>query len=1438
MLKPRHTALILLFFLLLGLWWIMPHKGTESSPPPRESIDGDEGLGHLSRTAERASIPHPRVGQDHQPTAALPVLASSIEDVVKFIKAASPAFGESIRAEQWHESFLPKRMDHTVVVSLHVCREAKYKVLRIEQEFRSGEEEAGTPTRTLVSVADHVVVKKNPEVDELLFLKAIREEGWALRKKLPMSGCYLIDLQRISHDALPFALKQLHHMHRDICTAQADFLFCLSAIPNDPQFGKNWGLANDGQTGGLPGVDIGARQAWEVQKGSRDVVVGIIDSGVDYTHPDLAANIYSNPGESGSGKETNGVDDDGNGLVDDFRGWDFANDDNDPMDDYYHGTHCAGTVGAKGNNGDGISGVCWDVSLMPLKIFKVQRFSGRVNGSVVIAPSSDALDAIAYSSRMGVSISSNSWGGRFPVSDTEFLPLLRSQIQQAGAAGQIFIAAAGNESFNNDSEIERSYPASFDLDNVLTVAATDHRDNLAPFSNYGATRVHVAAPGSDIFSTFPTQKNDVLNLFKLPTHYKAISGTSMACPHVAGIAALIKAQFPASSPAAIKQRIVDNVDLVPALNGKVSSGGRVNADAALHGSVAAARIVFKSWRPRETIRNNTFNPGETWDMPVTIENRGVEAASAVTGTLTCSSPYIQVTQSTATYGNLDANASANGNFSIYILPDTPTPLNTHLVFTFADSAGHSWEAKMLISVLTMANVTGVVSNAATSAPIAGATGIINGTREYKMAKTKADGVYSIPTVDGPQELTIRADGYFDSQLPVHYQRGAANPVALDVPMHLVVPAVNPPALTIDLAEGESKTENISLAASGTRSLEWKIATNATEYKVDSSLEPGGPAYVWNEISTLSGAEEISASIWTLSIPFGFEFPFFGRMYERFHFSPHGYLSLASSQQLYTLRDNPPVPSQMPTESVPLTNSEMVAWLWENYEPGLDTRVLVKQTDATTFVIQVENLPFKSNGNKRLTCQIVLKADGSITVHYKDPGFTNRGSVGLQDVTRRKGVSVAFNQDYLRPLMTTRLRPQTVQPWVTAATTTGSTQAETSTTLPVTLNGTGLPPGTYTAHLILTTNSPSAKTLLYPVSLRIGAPRVPVWVIASDSGEHSDRIRISWEPISGITSYEIQRRAYPSGFFAPIATVNNSTTYDDLEVAAGTTHSYRVVSLAGSARSQPSVEETGVRGNILDAARVGIHPFGQIAYQNGTVSRITVNWYENLPQLPSGSKLEFSDDEGDTFITLATWPGQAPTHFGHSGYNFRPGSAYLYRFYPDASSETAVEQYIIVPGELIGPVPGSQVGSYAWAAAAFGEENLDSNTLADEGADPDHDGISNLMEYALGTSPTTPSLQSPIRFLLAPSSTASYAPPGFHLLNAEPSGALYPTLVFPRNPDATDLTYTVEWSSNLIDWFSGDAFTARMDESSIRPQIQSRFPSSTKSTQFLRLKVDK
>jgi subtilisin family serine protease len=428
----------------------------------------------------------------------------------------------------------------------------------------------------------------------------------------------------------------------NVLYAEPDYVVEAIATPNDPLFGQLWGMAK-----------INAPAAWDVTFGSANVVVGDIDTGIDYNHPDLAANAWVNPGEI----PANGIDDDGNGYKDDVHGWDWANNDSDPFDDHFHGTHTAGTIGAKGNNSVGVVGVNWDVRIAGLKFLSAQG-----SGST-----SNAILALKYAVAKGMRVTNNSWGGG------GYSQGLYDAIAAARDAGSLFIAAAGNNSFDND--FFPFYPASYDLDNLIAVAATTDTDDLASFSNYGATSVDLGAPGYGVLST-------------VPGGYDTYSGTSMATPHVSGAAALLLAVHPEWTYAQVRDRIFCTVRPVSALSGNTVTGGVLDVGGALGsgtcGSPPPHAATMHVGDVVVTAKRKGRNASATATVSIFDANGNPVGSATVTGTWYVNNPPLK-TSSAATNGS----GVATFNSGAVRLP-SPTLLAfcvdnvTHPAFSYDD----------------------------------------------------------------------------------------------------------------------------------------------------------------------------------------------------------------------------------------------------------------------------------------------------------------------------------------------------------------------------------------------------------------------------------------------------------------------------------------------------------------------------------------------------------------------------------------------------------------------------------------------------------------------------------------------------------------------------------------------------------------------------------
>jgi subtilisin family serine protease len=396
---------------------------------------------------------------------------------------------------------------------------------------------------------DQVIVKPKPGRD----LTDLHARGKGRFKKQIEHAEGQLDVVKLP-PGLAMAEALGHYRgHPDVQYAEPDYILSANLVPNDPHYldGTLWSLNNTGQSGGRNDADIDAPEAWDLRSEAQQVIVAVVDSGVRFTHEDLAANMWRNPGEIAG----NGVDDDRNGYVDDVHGISAIDATGYPIDGNGHGSHVAGIIAAAGNNGRGIVGVAWRAQIMALKFL-----DARGDGYT-----SDAVVSIDYARTKGAAVVNASFAG--PDNSIS----LRDAITRARSAGMIVVAAAGNDALNNDSI--PCYPANYALDNVVSVAATTRSDTLANYSNYGAQTVDLAAPGSSIYSAY----------FLADNAYITMSGTSMAAPHVAGAVALLRAHVPALTHTQTIDRLLKAVDPLPALAGKTATGGRLNLQRALQG---------------------------------------------------------------------------------------------------------------------------------------------------------------------------------------------------------------------------------------------------------------------------------------------------------------------------------------------------------------------------------------------------------------------------------------------------------------------------------------------------------------------------------------------------------------------------------------------------------------------------------------------------------------------------------------------------------------------------------------------------------------------------------------------------------------------------------------------------------------------------------------
>lgn len=551
-----------------------------------------------------------------------------------------------------------------------------------------------------------LLVKFRPGVMKTTVLKAHQVLGASVIK-----GFFLV--HGLDHIKLPpgITVKEAivrYMSDQDVEYAQPNYIKKAVLTPNDAYFTQQWGLQK-----------INAPQAWDITTGNSSVTVAVIDTGIDYNHPDLGSNIWANA------KETNcsdGADNDGNGYVDDCRGWDFTrcatfnasgyctspkSPDNNPMDDNGHGTHVAGIIGAVGNNGVGVAGVGWGIRLMPLKFLNA-------DGEGTDA---DEIEAIQYAISNGARIINASFSGP-SYSQAEY-----DAIASASNAGVIVIAAAGNggdDAVGDNNDVTPEYPASYNLPNIISVAATDQNDARPAWSNYGQNSVHVAAPGSAILSTYLSG-------------YIALSGTSMSTPFVSGLAGLLYSYYTDFTYSQIRSTILRYVDTLPTLSGWIKTGGRVNAFKAVSSLSAPTNLTATA------ITSSAISL--SWTDNATGEDGYKLERKIGTG------PYTEIT-------TLSANATSYTNSGL-----TDGTLYTYRVRAYNTIPADSSYSNSAVTVTPLNSPTGLTATALSGSQVK-LTWADNSQSEdgYKIERRGSDGNYSQIAVVGPNTATYTDSG--------------------------------------------------------------------------------------------------------------------------------------------------------------------------------------------------------------------------------------------------------------------------------------------------------------------------------------------------------------------------------------------------------------------------------------------------------------------------------------------------------------------------------------------------------------------------------------------------------------------------------------------------------------------------------------------------------
>jgi len=1045
---PKRSTLIILLLLAVlgGLSYHFVNWATGDKHAEAVSVDGSE--------AETEETPGGGDAVLEQALAEKGLASGALEgasaaageaEVESAVKLATPAQSGQSRIMKLIEG--AKLLDEATVAGVKgektirvydVGDRFKYPMVRVETLI--AEDGAGPMT---AMVADHLIVRvKDPKASLGEVREWMQGMGLMVRKAMHTAGHFLVSPGLDNKERFSFLLESLQkRLGSAVEVAEPDFIvFTTANLPNDDNFNRLWGMHNTGQNFGLADADIDAPEAWDKTTGSRAIKVAVIDTGVDYNHPDLAANIWINPNEIAG----DGIDNDGNGFIDDVRGWDFHDNENNPMDIEGHGTHCAGTIGGVGNNSIGVAGVNWEVSIVPI------RFLGPYGGSI-----SDAIDSVNYATGIGVHLSSNSWGGG------GYSELLKSAIAAAGEANQLFVAAAGNDGQN--IETGDNYPSgyTFDdaIDNVIAVASVDRNDNISYFSNYAVTKVDLGAPGSAIYSTTPGN------------NYSTYSGTSMATPHVAGACALYLSISYDTEFQRIKQDLLETVVPIAALNGKCRTGGRLNLNDFIMRADGSSVSVQSIATTGSVGFPNYFSPGETITIHPVYRNSSNASVHSVVSSLSTRTSGVSIGVSRIDLGNMGAGEEVEPEtaFSITIPESFYAPGVIDLEIKTVSGASDESIRSLQLQVCNEVEVTGTVSDAGTGAGVAGATLLLSGQLDAE-TMSDASGHYSFWTIDGEYSLKVSKPGYAGQKRDFIFPSSGPFDFVLTQPQL----GVDLQAVNLELSQGESREINLALSNRGNGTLEWALDRRGVllpDGEVTYTHHTNVP-YRWNDISNVGTLIELVDDNNLGPFPLGFDFFFFEQEFDSIRVCSNGFLSFTNAAAPYINRS-------LDHQNVP---ENMIAFFWDDLHfLNAQSAAYYYRNEAGQMVFQFDNAEFYDEPGALFSAQVILSPDFSTQIHYKEIGRLGSASIGLRGSDRSEFYQVSYNDDFGSNESTLTIEPSLL----------GRVLGETSGTLTTNdhdlrlrIDASNLAPGTYQDYLIIKTNEGTGNVHRIPVTINV------------------------------------------------------------------------------------------------------------------------------------------------------------------------------------------------------------------------------------------------------------------------------------------------------------------------------------------------------------------
>ncbi|TVR14965.1 MAG: hypothetical protein EA401_03545 [Planctomycetota bacterium] len=972
------------------------------------------------------------------------------------------------------------------------------------------------------AVGDHFLIRCAPEMDADAVAALAAELGMQVRRQVGQRGRWLLSFAGGDLAAMDRAQAALA-THPLIDSVEPDAYLYPTSDPDDPEFAKQWNLKNTGQQvrrhplaspsdpdanwDATPGVDINLLPAWGITRGHRSIPIGVIDSGMDYHHEDLAHSLWRNPRE-----RANGIDDSGSGKVDDLFGWDFVHDHNNPLDrvdvsdphwresGFGHGTMVSGVIAAQVDNGQGVAGVVPEAAIVPLRMMFWL---------------SEIIPAIEYSADIGLPISNHSYGGFIDH------PGLRDAFEYAGSQGQLLVVAAMNSArdldnlpegdYYDDEPLSDSrrqnandwhenytgwiwYPAKYNYDFQITVASVTPVNDLYKGHNYGKESVDIAAPGVGIWTT--TRGGG----------YNYSHGTSFAAPHVAGVAALMLSVNPHLSPQQLRSMIMDSGTPHEVVDGRDTiSSKRLNAHAAVLAALGEKTGVahIRDWHisddPADGATGNNdgfWNNGEVLAIRADLDILGLEATENM-------HLEVEVVAGPATvYGDGTITISShNPGQSLLSDPlflqingdaanDSAVELRLHVHMD--NSHGHS--DTRIIYTSTSNSASGVVTSRDDDSPIAGAELTWSSGDLSLSTTTDSAGHYSLSLVEGEWQVRVQADGYVDTVETVAISGGVS--LSKNFSMGNPLWDRDIEGITIHVQPGQSATALLPMANLGNADLVLRAVTNRDHYTRQGSADPGGTPWVWEDISNDPEAVDISDQgnsfdpAGPISLPFGF--PFYDQLYEQVIPQQVGYVHFVAQAAPKVFSQVNASSFRMPSQFSSNSDEDIaaaLAYLWSNLRIQNGGTAHYRM-DEQRFILQLSEVP-RAAGSAPVTVQLHLHRDGRIDVYYRDVGSPAYHTIGLQDDadfgqtevhrTSFGGTGPSINDDTVWRLYP-RLRLDV--PRLTV----GASQQEAYTLIAQAYD---LGPGTYEHTLTITSNELSGGSEEVSVTIVV-AEDAPIW----------------------------------------------------------------------------------------------------------------------------------------------------------------------------------------------------------------------------------------------------------------------------------------------------------------------------------------------------------